>query len=185
MANRIYEVEAVVHVISDTTDYSDNRGFGTRTDQIDLTSLADAGARQSAKIDLAVSAALMAARYDVDVSLEFAVAPADDTFVDIYVGFSHHATVGTGNPGGLSGVDAAYSGTTGSTLDESLLQLRHIGRFFPTNDATAVVLQQQIGSFVAEGRYAMFVIDNSSGQALHSDAVEMAIRVAGMALEVQ
>ena len=185
MANRIYEVEAVVHVISDTTDYSNNRGFGARTDQIDLTGLTDTSARQCAKVDLVVSAALMPTRFDVDMSLEFATVPGDDKSVDLYVGFSHHATAATGNPGGLSGVDAAYAGTTGGTLTEGLLQLIHLGRFHPQNDEDPVVQQQQTGSFVAEGRYAMFVVVNNSGVALHSDAVEMAIRVAGMALEVQ
>ena len=38
-------------LVADSTDYADNQGFGTRTDQIDLTSLAAGAARQSAKLD--------------------------------------------------------------------------------------------------------------------------------------
>jgi len=185
MANRIYEVEAVRHTIADATDWNDGHGFGADTDQIDLTSLADGAARQSAKVDLAVSGSLLATRYDVDVAIEWDVAPADDTSLDVYVGFSHIVTAATGNPGGLSGSDAAYTGTTNGTLAEGLLQLIHIGRMHPQNEAATTVNIQPIGSFIAEGQWAIFVVVNDGGQALEGDAIEMAIRVSGKAPEVQ
>lgn len=174
-------------VVADTTDYSDNQGFGARTHQIDLTSVASGAARQSDKIDLQreASSTRLARLYQVSISLEWTTAPASLEVVDVYVGFSYSGTAGTGNPGGLSGSDAAYTGTSGDSLDDSLKQLIHVGSLSATADATTAVQIQQVGFFVPEGRYAMFVVDNNTAQALFSDAVEMAIRVEPYVDEIQ
>lgn len=187
MANDILLDFGTAIVVSDTTDYADNQGFGARTHQIDLTSLASTAARQSEKIDLQREATntRVARLYRVSMSIEFAVAPASGELVDLYVGFSHSGTAATGNPGGLSGSDAAYTGTAGDTLDDSLKQLRYVGSLIATSDATTVVQIQQVGFFVPEGRYAMFVVDNNTSQAFFTDAVEMAIRVEPVIDEVQ
>jgi len=163
-------------VLADTTDYSPTaaNNLGTRTDQIDLTSLANAAARQSAKVDLGASRAF---GYNVMAALEFAVAPGDGVTVDFYWAPSNSATAGTNNPGGVSGSDAAYTGTTGSTIDESVLQLQYIGSFSCTNDATTAVQIAQVGTFAPQERYGSMVVYNNAGQALHSDAVEMSISI--------
>jgi len=183
MPNEIYSKAQTAIVIADTTDYAGD--IGTRTDQILLAALADGASRQSDKVDLAISGAYLAARYDVYAAIEFDVAPADLKWMDFYVGFSPSAVAATANPGGCSGADAAYTGSAGSTMDESLKQLLHLGSLSCTNDAATVVQFQYIGSFVAAERYACFVVDNNSGQALEGDDVEMGIRIVPYTYEVQ
>ena len=88
------------------------------------------------------------------------------------------------NPGGTTGVDAAYTGTAGSTLAESLLQLQFIGSLMATNDAATVVLQQ---TFMAELplQYGMPVVFNNAGQAFEGDAIEMSITFTPLEDEIQ
>jgi hypothetical protein len=106
MANEILVKSGTPKVWADTTDYAGDGG--TRTDQIDLTDLADGAARQGAKTDLG---ATRAKQYAVTVCVEMAVAPASKASVDVYWAASPHATAGLINPGGCSGADAAYTGT--------------------------------------------------------------------------
>lgn len=164
-------------VLADSTDYSSSVSGYARTAQIDLTSLASGAARQSAKIDFG---ATWAHQYAVHVCVEFATAPSSQETVDVYVGYSNSATAGNDNPGGLSGADAAYSGTSGDSLDDSLLQLNRIGSLVATADATTALQRQQIGVIVPKARYASIVVDNNTSDAFHSDAVEMYVALAPM-----
>jgi len=77
---------------ADTTDYSDTNSGISRTDQIDLTSLADGDARQGAKKDLG---ATRATSYAVMVCLEFDVAPTAGEPVQILWSSSTSGTAGT------------------------------------------------------------------------------------------
>ncbi len=187
MANPIYQAAATAIVIADTTDYSGD--LGARTDQIDLTDLGDGEARQSAKVDLAVSGALLAPLYAVFSALEHsATAPESGELGPWYVGFSPSAVAGTANPGGLSGGDAAYTGTAGDSLADSLKQLELIGSHIWTADVTAVVQFSLIGWFKPAFRYASFVYHHDTdgaGEDLHSDADEMGLLVQGYFNEVQ
>ena len=183
MANEILQKAKTPIVIADTTDYAGD--LGTRTDQIDLTSLAVGAARQSVKVDLGKGAALLGTRFDVYAAVEFAVVPSSGKVVDLWVGFSPSATAGTANPGGLSGADAAYNGTAGDSIPDSLQQLEFVGPLVATSDATTVVQYQYVGSFIARERYASFVVYNKADQALVADAVEMGIRIVPYLDEVQ
>lgn len=183
MANEILQKAQTAIVIADTTDYAGD--LGTRTDQIDLTSLASGAARQSDKVDLGGGAALLGTRFAVYIAIEFDVAPTSGDVVDIWIGFSPSATAGTANPGGLTGADAVYTGTAGDSLDDSLKQLEFVGPLIATADAATVVQFQYVGSFVAAERYASIVVDNNADQAFEGDAVEMAIRIVPYLDEVQ
>lgn len=179
MANEILVKSGTPKVYADSADYAGDGG--TRTDQIDLTDLADGAARQGAKTDLG---ATRAKQYAVTVCVEMAVAPASKASVDVYWAASPHATAGTLNPGGCSGADAAYTGTAGDSLDDSLMQLIHIGSISLTADADPVLQIQTFTLFPAH-RYGMPVIDNNGGQAMHSDAIECFIALTPIIPEVQ
>ncbi len=177
MANEVLQKEGTSKVWADTTDYG-----GSDDDyQIDLTSLANGAARQGAKGDLG---ATRAARYRVIVWIEMDVAPASGATVDIYWAASPHATAATENPGGASGSDAAYTGTAGDSLDDSLKQLIFIGSVVLTSDA-ATVVQRMVFTFVPPLQYGMPVVDNNGGQAFEGDAIEMAIKLIPIIDEIQ
>ncbi len=184
MANEILQKAQTAIVLADSVEPYDG-DLGARTDQLNLKDVAAGAARQSAKVDLGKASALLGTRFAVYAALEFASAPTSRDNVDFYVGFSPIVTPGTANPGGLSGADAAYSGTVGDVLDDSLPQLEYIGTMIATADGDPVVQFQFIGWFAAAERYASFVVDNNSAVAFHSDAVEMAIRVVPYLDEVQ
>lgn len=177
---RIQQGTAVVW--ADTTDYSSTVSGLARTHQIDLTSLADAAARQGAKADIG---ATRAEESKVIAAFELAVAPVSGEVLELYWAESPSSTAGNANPGGTTGADAAYSGTAGDSLADSVLQLIHIGNFICTADATTVVQYQTIGFLRKILRYGMPVVKNEAGQALHSDAVEMYIALVPMEFVIE
>jgi len=179
MANEVLLKSGTPTVWADTTDYAGDGG--TRTHQIDLTSLADGAARQGAKADLG---ATRAERYAVTLCIEMAVAPVSGAAIDLYWAASLHATAATMNPGGCSGVDAAYTGTAGDSMDDSLNQLIPIGSLYLTADATTL-LQAMTFSLFPPHRYGMPVVDNNGGQAMHSDAVECFVALTPLVPEIQ
>jgi hypothetical protein len=169
MANEILEKHGTPIVWADVTDFGGSPI--ARTDQIDLTSLAAGAARQGAKVDLG---ATRASRYDVTLRPEFDVAPTSGNVVSLWWAPSPAAAAATANPGGVSGSDAAYTGTAGDSLADSILQLQKIGDLICTSDAAAVV-QQQSWKFWPIERYGSPVVFNEADQAFEGDAVEMSI----------
>ncbi len=159
---------------------------GAATHQLTLVSLADAAARQGAKADLdnGLVSNRIARRYAMTARLEWDVAPADNTTADIYWAASLNSTAATANPGGTTGSDAAYTGTAGSTLDESLQQLIFLGSLMCTNDA-ATVVQQQTFMVTLPTQYGMPVVVNNGGQALEGDDIEMSITFTPLEEEIQ
>ena len=154
---------------ADTTDYS-NAGSGiSRTHQIDLTSIADTEAREGAKADLT---ATRAPSYAVLVGIEMDVGTSlAGKTIDFFWSSSYSGTAGTGNSGGASGSDGDYK--NGSEA-EWVKQLTHIGSLTLTDDAAPVVQRQQIATFSPPTRYGQPVVwNNSTGQAMEGDAVEM------------
>ncbi len=184
MANKILVGMGTSIVWADTTDYGGSPL--TRTSQIDLTSIAAAAARQGAKVDMDTGGVTdrFARRFGVTLRVEFDVAPADGGSVDLYWAASLSGTAGTANPGGTDGTDSAYTGTAGSTLAESLLQLQFIGSLMVTNDAATVVQQQ---AFIVEipTQYGMPVLVNNGSQAFEGDAIEMSISFTPLEDEIQ
>jgi len=179
MANEVLLKSGTPTVWADATDYAGDGG--TRTHQIDLTSLADGAARQGAKADLG---ATRAERYAVTFCVEMAVAPVSGAYVDLYWAASIHATAATMNPGGCSGSDAAYTGTAGDSMDDSLNQLIPVGGLYLTSDADPVLHSMTFILFPPH-RYGMPVVDNNGGQAMHSDAIECFVALTPLIPEIQ
>ena len=158
-------------VWADPTDYNPAAGvIYTRTHQIDLTSLANAAARQGAKADLLASrGAAMRVRF----CPEFDVAPASGVTMEVYFSFSNSATAGLDNPGFCTGADAAYTGTTGDSIANSVKLMVGPFAYVCTSDLAAISLPMDIGILYPTQRYVSPVVVNKGGQALEGDAVEM------------
>jgi len=183
--NQIKTTRNTPIVWSDTTDYASTVSGYVRTNQIDLTSLASLNARQGAKADL--GATREGQKYAVYVGFEFASLAASNENVDVYWASSPHATAGNANPGGTSGADAAYTGTAGDSLTDSLPQLIPIGSFVTTSDNTTTVQYGRIGVLDAAEieRYGMPVVVNNSAGAFVADAVEMFIALVPLVADIQ
>ena len=168
-------------VLADSTDHSPstNYNLGTRTDQIDMTSLSYGAARQSAKIDFG-------ATWDMEVVLAAVIewdgtpAPSAGETLDYYIGYSHSGTAAVGNPANLSGSDAAYTGISGGSLSDSLKQLTYIGsQVMDAVDYTNMPqVDTNIATFVPRDRYACLVVyNNAASSSLHSSMAESSIRL--------
>ncbi len=185
MPNNILYVVGTPIVYADTTDYSPTaaRTLGTRTDQIDVTSLAAAAARQGAKVDLGATRAML---YDVRINFEIAADPTAGGSVDLYWSPSQSTTANVGNVGHCTGADAAYAAIAGYTLAELLTHLHFIGAapVAVQNDGDGVQ-SAHVGVFSPTGRYGSPVIVNSCSQAFHGDAVEFAILLEPMIAQIQ
>ena len=160
-------------VLADATDYSPAaaNNLGTRTDQIDLTSLAAGAARQGDKFDFGTEWDI---QYSLSAAIEWASSPVDGESIDFYIAFSPDATAANANPGNVSGSDSAYTGYS-SDLNDSLSQLKYLGSMSAVAN-TSVQIQTQIITFVPTARYATLVVVNSSdADNFAADAIEMSV----------
>ena len=171
MATEILIKNGTPIVWADTADYNPAAGvIYTRTHQLDLTSLANAAARQGVKADLlAARGAAMRIRFCPELN----AAPASGATMEVYFSFSSHATAGLDNPGFCTGADAAYAGTTGDGIPDSVKQLVGPFVYVCTSDLADISLPMDIGILFPTARYVSPVVVNSSAQALEGDAVEM------------
>lgn len=137
---------------------------GAQTDvQIDLTGVAaSGGARHSDKLDLT---ALRDDEFELLACLEFETAPADGGVVHFYWAPSPSTTAGTGNPGGVTGSDAAFTDTIGNVG-----QLQHIGVLTVRNNVINIGL---VGTFSSPDRYGSILVVNQASTALRSTATAM------------
>jgi hypothetical protein len=176
---------AVPIIFANTGTHSPAAGnnLGTRTHQINLTSIAAGAARQSDKVSLSAGT-IRAESYGVMAAIEFASAPAGTGTVDFYWATSPSATAGTGNPGNVTGVDGAYSGYS-SNLVASLAHLRFIGSMPVTVQGTTVVQVATIGEFVPTEQWGSLVVVNNGSVAFVADAVEMSVLFTPLLREVQ
>lgn len=185
MSNNVLYVVGTPIVVADTTDYSPTaaRTLGARTDQIDVTDLAAAAARQSDKLDFGSTMAML---YEVCVNFEMASDPAAGGSLDLYLSPSHSGTANVGNIGLCTGADAAYAATGGYTLAELLAQLQVIGKvpIAIQNDADGVQ-SAFVNIFSPTNRYGNLVVVNNASVALHSDAVEFAVRFSPIIAQIQ
>lgn len=184
MANNILRIESTAIVFANAGDYNPAaaNNLGSRTNQIDLTSVANGSARQSEKVDLGTTHADM---YSVMSALEFAVAATVGSSVDFYWAPSPSGTAGTGNPGSVSGSDGAYSGfPTSGTVSDSVKQLQYIGSAI-LEDATGPQVCVVTPSFSPAHRYGSVIVWNNSGQAMAGDAVEMSVVFTPLIMQVQ
>lgn len=177
-AGDVVITEGTPLVWADETDYAGGSQVGgTRTHDLDLTDLLFTAARQGIKADLGAS---RAPEYAITLAVEFksAEAPESGETVDLYWGPSSSGTAGTGNQGGLVGTDAAYTGTAGDSLADSLNQLIFIGSISLTSDAVGVV-QRDTWIFSPPTRYGQPVIlNNTDAEDFNDvDAEEMYVRM--------
>lgn len=163
-------------IVADSTDHSPAAGsnLGTRTDQIDLTSLAAGAYRQCTKLDFGATRAKW---WEATAAIEWSSAPTAGGVIRLFIGWSHSATAGTGNPGNLSGADGAYVGygAAATDADECITQLDFVGSFAVSNDADIQI--GHLGLLLPVHRYGTIVIQNDSDAALIADAVEMSVRL--------
>ena len=96
MANEVLQKPGTPIVWADTTDYSAGTDKPARTDQIDLTSVADDAAREGGKVDLGATHAPV---FSIEVDIEFDVVPTAGEICEIYFGWSGDTTAGDRNPG--------------------------------------------------------------------------------------
>ena len=185
MATNLVKItEQTAIVWADTTDYSSTVSGLARTDQIDLTSVAAAASRQGDKKDMG---ATRWPSYIVTVGIEIASIAASGETIDLYWASSPHATAGNANPGGTSGADAAYTGSAGDSLADSLHQLTFIGSLVTTADNTTTIQYGTVGTLNGDAiqRYGMPVLVNNSAGALMTDATEMFIALTPTGPDVQ
>lgn len=170
-------------VLADTTDYgSGSAALGARTDQIDLTSLASDAARQSDQVDFTANLDL---EYVVAAAIEFDTAPTAGETMDLYIAWSNDSTAADGNPAGISGSDAAYTGYS-SNLANSLKQLQYVGSLVSTVQiATTVQVDTAIATITPRARYGTLVVHNNTSDALEGDAQEMAVRFTPLTTQIQ
>lgn len=172
MANEILRKNALQLLFADHgTDFgaapataANSLIIGSPTDvQMDLTGVAaSGGARQAVKADLTTP---WAAEWLVMACLEFETAPADGGIVEFYWAASPSATAGTGNPGGTTGADAAFTDTVGN-----LGQMILIGTLIVRNN---VINIGQVGVLPPPHQYGNLVIVNQASTALRSTATAM------------
>ncbi len=156
--------------------------MGTPTDvQLDLTSVADTAARESAKFDFGATRAM---KYSLTAAIEMAATPVTGEIIEFYLSSSPDDTAASANPGYATGSDAAFTGTPG-TLAEAVSQMIFIGAFVCSADATTTIQIQQVGTFNPSERYGTLIVKNESGAAFHSDAVETNIIITPIITEVQ
>jgi hypothetical protein len=187
MPTELLAKTGTIIVLADVTDHAPaaQQNLGTRTDQIDLTSLADGSYRQSDKFDFGGGSAVWAPEWDVTAAIEPGGAPTLPADVKFFIGFSQSATAGTDNPANLVGADGAYVGYGAAATDatEAIEQLIFIGSLPATADDDIFV--GHIGRIAVPLRYGMLVVKNDLGAALEADAVECSIRLTPLILESQ
>jgi len=138
--------------------------------QLSLASVADGAARQSTKVDLGEH---RADEYAVRVAFEMAATPTAGDLIEIYWAPSAVSTASDGNPGGVSGSDAAFTGY--GTLSEATPQLHFIGVAVAAavaSSTTPSVQIAEVGTFSPTERYGTLVVKNESGAAFWGDDVE-------------
>lgn len=136
--------------------------IGTPTKvQIDLTSIAAAAARQSAKTaSLAKTGSAWPREWVFGACIEHVATPTAGEVVEFWWNASPNSTAATGNSGGASGSDAAYA-VAGKE------QLIFIGTM--TLRANIINIDAQIGTIWMPYLYGSLIVINSSPtKALHS-----------------
>ncbi len=190
MANEVLQKEGTSFIYANST-YAPGAaavnflGVHEAASDIDLASLAFGAARQGTKKDLGAARARQIA---VTACIEIAGDPLAGETIDFYWGGSKETTAGMGNPGNLTGVDAAYAGYTASSLAEGLAKLLYIGSLPLSimNTADAEFDMAFIGVFSPTHRYgSLVVVNNATADNLHSDSVEMAVQFMPIVDEVQ
>ncbi len=173
-------------VLADSATHSPNANFdlGTRTDQIDMTSLAAGLGRQSTKVDFTAN---MDVEYVLAAVVEWATNPTAGETVDFYMGWSSSASSGVANSAGLNGVDADYAGYANGALADSLKQLHFLGSMSMDlpDEANEPQIDMSIATFSPRQRYGQLVVVNSAASVAWHDAVETSFSITPLVSQVQ
>jgi len=174
---QVLQVYGTQLLFRDATDFPGSGGgppttaansliIGTPTQvQIDLTGVAAAAAHQSDKTaSLASVGSAWPGEWVLGACMENETAPTAGGTFDFYWAPSPSATAGTGNPGGISGVDGAY---TAAAED----QLIYIGPLSVRNDV--INIDTNIGTIWLPNLYGTLLVINNTDTALHSTATAM------------
>lgn len=146
---------------------------------LDLGGLANAAARQGAKGDFG---ATRAAQYAVRVSVELDVDLSAAGSIEVYHSSSPSGTAATGNTGGATGSDAAYTPGVNSQVEHLML----VGILsLPATCDDDIAYDGIIGYITIPERYGMPVIVNKSGQALEVTADKMYVAYLPVIDEIQ
>lgn len=140
---------------------------------ITLTSLASSSTagREGAKGDFYDATFGYPTLLEVTVETKMASAPTDGSVVELWFGESSSATAGTGNPGGLTGADAAVT-----NADQRKRQCKYAGSLSLSNNIGTGV-QRQHFDYYPTFRYLVPLVFNNSGTALSGTAGDHVITV--------
>ena len=189
MANKILvKTDTTPIVFADSNNYTG--AGGARTTQIDLRDSQNGTARQSDKEDMDTggTANRFPKHFTVTVRIQWDVGdePGVGNPVSFYWAPSVSAVAGTANPGGVVGADGAYTGSAGSTLDESLDQLQFLGDLLCTDDADGSgYVHQTTFRTMLPTQYGTLVVVNNSGDTFETSGANISITFTPYEYEVQ
>jgi len=128
------------------------------TNLMNMKALATAGIREGGKSATLVDGTKgFPEVLEVIAETKLQSAPTAGNECPVYLGFSKNATVGSENPGGLTGVDAAVGNA------DQLPQLVFVGSIILSN-ALGTGVQRQRFEVKPKAEYVIPVFQNSSGQ---------------------
>ena len=134
---------------------------GGSTD-VNIDGLTTLAAGQGDKTDLG---ATHADDYLVEVMIDTGgTAPAVGATIDIYLSRSNSGTAGTGNEGGATGVDDAYTGIGSATILESIVQCLFVGSVVCVDETNTNLFQ--FFRVSPGARYVSPIVYNATGQTL-------------------
>ena len=186
MPNKILVVTGGTVVRFAPPEYGED--VGAATDVISIAGLVGPNARQSDKADM--DAGAVANRFPhifaVTPRIDYANGdpPSAGESIDFYWAASVSSVAATANPGGVTGSDSAYSGTAGSTLDESLKELQFLGSLITTADDDAPI-QQTTFLVTLPTQFGTLVVVNNSSADLAADGTNLSITFTPREYEVQ
>lgn len=147
--------------------------------EMDMGGLANGGAWQGAKGDFG---ATRAAQYAVRISIELDVDLSSAGTIEVYHSSSPSGTAATGNTGGASGANEAYTAGANSQLEHLML----VGILaLPASCDADIAYDGIVGYISIPERYGMPVVVNKSGQAFEATADKIYVAYLPVIDEIQ
>lgn len=160
---------------------------GAETHNIELSELLNAAAHQGDVADLDRNDVVnrFPAKFTVTIRMAYEAdnLPTAGATVDLYWVPS---TILTGPfPDGIVGDAGAYTGTTGSSLEESLKQLQFLGSLILTTDGKDVPAQQTTFTAILPTQFGVPIIVNNGHEPLADDGEFLSVTFTPYEYEVQ
>ncbi len=186
MANKILvAADATPIVWASASDY--DGGGGAKTHPIELSALDSDAARAGDVADL--DRGVVANRFPAVFTIILRMAFEDDDLpgagesIDLY--WVPLLALGGPYPDGISGADGAYTGTTGSTILESLKEFQFLGKLILTVDGKTNHIQQATFKAILPTQFGVPVILNNGDAFLADDGEFLSITFIPYIYEVQ